>query len=67
MRIDGLGKRNARRIVAERLRVFFAALKEQFSAGTEELWKRMESKPHSPTVQSKTVQSKTNEGGQDVR
>ena len=34
-------KRQARRIVAERVRMFFAALKNQLSA-TEEFWKRIE-------------------------
>lgn len=62
MRIEGLGKRNARRIVAARLRAFFAALKDQLSAGNEELWKRAEGK-----LSSTTSQGKTNEGGQDGR
>lgn len=62
MRIEDLGKRNARRIVAERLRTFFAALKDQLSAGTEELWKRAETK-----LNSTTSQGKTNEGGRDGR
>jgi hypothetical protein len=62
MRIDGLGKRNARRIVAGRLRAFFAALKDQLSAGNEELWKRAEGK-----LNSTTSEGKTNERGQDGR
>jgi len=62
MRIEDHGKREARRIVAERFRVFFAALKDQLSAGTEEVWKRAESK-----LNSTTSQGKTNEGGQDGR
>jgi hypothetical protein len=62
MRITDLEKRNARRIVAERFRVFFTALQDQLSAGTEELWKRAESK-----LNNTTSQGKTNEGGQDGR
>jgi len=33
-----------KRIVSERLRLFFAALKDQLARNTEDLWKRVESK-----------------------
>jgi len=62
MRTYDLRKRKARRIVAERLRVFFAALKDQLGAGAEELWKRAASQQH-----SSNSEGKTNEGGQGGR
>jgi len=33
-----------KRIVSERLRLFFAALKDQLAKNTEDLWKRVEGK-----------------------
>jgi hypothetical protein len=34
----------ARRIVAERFRLFFAMLRDQLSHGAEEIWRRVEGK-----------------------
>ena len=38
----------ARRIVAERFRLFFAMLKEQLSYGADEIWRRVEGKIAAP-------------------
>jgi hypothetical protein len=48
-----LQKAIARRIVAERFRLFFAMLKEQLSHGADEIWRRVEGKivaPHDKTA-----------------
>jgi hypothetical protein len=37
-------KNQARKVVSERLRLFFSQLQEQLASSTDELWKRVESK-----------------------
>lgn len=41
-------KFNARRIVSERLQLFFAQIKQQFDTGTDELWRRVQGKLDRP-------------------
>ena len=37
-------KKQARIVVSDRLRLFFSHLKQQLTSGTEDLWKRVETK-----------------------
>ena len=48
MRVKDKRKYAARKVVAERFRLYIAELMKQFSTGTDEVWKRVEAKIQKP-------------------